>query len=84
MTHDPINAAIIAGTRQRLADITAERDKYGRWIKDSLSHTDRGMLAAADMPRYIELEAERAALSQQLFALEAHAKYPTTHQENRP
>ena len=68
---DPINAALIAGTRQRLADITAERNNYGRWIKDNLSHTDRGALAAADMPRYIELETERAELSQELFVLEA-------------
>ena len=68
---DPINAALIAGTRQRLADITAERDKVGGWIKDNLSHTDRGALAAADMPRYIELETERAELSQELFVLEA-------------
>lgn len=68
---DPISAALIAGTRQRLAEVTTERDKYGKLIKDSLSHTDRGALAAADMPRYIELETERAELSQELFVLEA-------------
>lgn len=71
MKTDPVNAAMIAGTRQRLAEVTALRNHYGRWIRDNLTRTDRGALAAADMPRYIELETERATLSQELFVLEA-------------